>query len=392
MLRLVERLGKILYNIKLMKEFPRPREKVSETNYAELGFTTLPILTVDSTLYGEAAVEKLLILSRSRKSRRFTPEQISAGVAGFPSEVQVSSEDRENKFLIHQEQLAPLVNAVRTNPINSRWNAVLPVVNLQDQKLAALKLLAIPQRALEDQNLVRERVHNLIYEAGISARLDHPNIVQTFGMTGLVIDNVFCPGFLMEDLDNMPLKLSPLEVAHLMKQICSAVDYTHRRKFVHLDIKRDNIKQRGGIPVLFDWGAARSVNDLFRRIGAEGSEQYADPQQLENGKDMYNRNDIYMADIHALGMTAYIYLVNREIDLFIDAAGQYSHAHTRPDQRLVPMRDQFDPAVYRVLSKATSYNRADRYRSAHSFYVDLVSALRLCDTFLEDSAEGRFRF
>ena len=143
-------------------------------------------------------------------------------------------------------------------------------------------------------------------EGDILLALAHPAIVRCFGTAE--------PGWLFtEILDGKSLhdglvqkKNNRLFVSDAMRlgvRIGAALDYTHRRGFVHLDVKPGNIMIIDGHPKLFDFGSARRT--------------LADATPHHVGTDDYMAPEMCLkqqvgppADVFGLGVTLFECLTN----------------------------------------------------------------------------------
>ncbi|MDX1993060.1 MAG: serine/threonine-protein kinase [bacterium] len=98
-------------------------------------------------------------------------------------------------------------------------------------------------------------------EARVIARLEHPHILPIYDFDGAHEP----PYIVMRYLDGGTLKdvmkqglLPPAEVAYLIQQVASALDYAHRQGIIHRDIKPSNILiDREGNAFVSDLGIAR---------------------------------------------------------------------------------------------------------------------------------------
>jgi len=147
-------------------------------------------------------------------------------------------------------------------------------------------------------------------ERQVLAGLEHPNIARL--LDGGTTDSGI-PYFAMELVEGEPLyeycdshKLNTSKRLELFLQICSAVQYAHRRLIVHRDLKPGNILVTvDGTPKLLDFGIAKildaapdaneSTATMFRFLTPE----YASPEQVR-GEPVTTASDVY-----SLGLLLY---------------------------------------------------------------------------------------
>lgn len=144
-------------------------------------------------------------------------------------------------------------------------------------------------------------------ERQILATLSHPNITRLLdgGVSGSGD-----PYLVMEYVDGQPIDrycdqrlLTVADRVRLFVQVCSAVEYAHRKLVVHRDLKPANVLMTSdGLPKLLDFGTAR----LLAADGVEATTRlhamtmrYASPEQLR-GEPVSTSMDVY-----SLGVTLY---------------------------------------------------------------------------------------
>lgn len=181
-------------------------------------------------------------------------------------------------------------------------------------RAVAIKTL-LPEVAVNEQSMQR-----FLREIKVAASLHHPNIVGYLehgshrGVIYLVTE--FIDGNDAAKLVKMRGgRLNYREVGKIMEQILAALEYAHKREFVHRDIKDQNILVEGSYPnlkaKLTDFGLAKS----FKQTGLSGVTMVGDvagtiaympPEQIRDF-----RNVQPSADIYSMGMTAYSLLTGR---------------------------------------------------------------------------------
>ncbi|OAI46169.1 hypothetical protein AYO44_11785 [Planctomycetaceae bacterium SCGC AG-212-F19] len=171
-------------------------------------------------------------------------------------------------------------------------------------RIVALKMILSGQHAgVEDK--IRFRI-----EAEASARLQHPNIVQVYGV-GERDGHAY---FSLEYVDGGTLqerlkkggRQSNREAAEIMKTLAEAVHFAHQRGIIHRDLKPANIMfTKDGVPKLTDFGLAKSMTEQDQaQTGADavlGTPSYMSPEQA-GGK---TAEVGAAADIYALGVMLY---------------------------------------------------------------------------------------
>jgi serine/threonine protein kinase len=123
----------------------------------------------------------------------------------------------------------------------------------------------------------------LVREGEVLLGLTHPHIVRAYE---LVREPE--PVLILETLTGMTLArllddfgaLAGPELAELGLQLCSAVGYLHRRGWLHLDLKPDNVVAEGGIAKVLDLSLTRPPGHV---AGGLGTRQYAAPEQARGG-------------------------------------------------------------------------------------------------------------
>lgn len=172
-------------------------------------------------------------------------------------------------------------------------------------KQVAVKLLHHPLVTDEE----RQR---FLTERQILANLEHSHIARLID-GGTRVDG--SPYLVMEYVDGQPIdrycnarRLSITERLELFRHVCLAVDYAHRQRVVHRDLKPGNIfVTADGTPKLLDFGIAKLLDSppatqdypLTRLWGRRLTPEYASPEQLSGG------TITVATDVYTLGVILY---------------------------------------------------------------------------------------
>jgi hypothetical protein len=183
----------------------------------------------------------------------------------------------------------------------------------------AIKLLH--ERHTTERDLARfER------EVQMTSQLSHPNTIAIYDF-GRTPEGSFyyamehLEGITLEELVELDGPQPPSRVAHLLAQVCSALDEAHGTGLVHRDIKPANVflTRRGGIAdvvKVLDFGLVKvitpegSVPDGWAHDSSsqtlEGTPLYMAPEAITSPDTVDGRSDLY-----SLGATAYFLLAGK---------------------------------------------------------------------------------
>ena len=150
---------------------------------------------------------------------------------------------------------------ISTNLGSGSFGTVRKAVHKLTGQARAVKIL---KKSDQDEN-------KLFLEVEILCRLTHPNIMQIFefydDLKNFYIVSEFCSGGELFDTITEKGVLTEGEAAYMMKQIISAIFYSHENNIVHRDLKPENIllddKSDKPLIKLIDWGGGNRDNILF---------------------------------------------------------------------------------------------------------------------------------
>ncbi|MEW6364003.1 MAG: protein kinase [Acidobacteriota bacterium] len=235
------------------------------------------------------------------------------------------------------------------------------------KRLVALKILSHPIHS--DQKVVDQ----FFTEARSAAALNHPNIVTVFDV-GRMGKNYFISMEYVEGEDFMMLlekwkRLTVPQFVFLTRHLCQALDYAHKQKIIHRDIKPTNIMlTKSGQIKLMDFGLAKILDESEQtQSGAvSGTPYYMSPEQIQ-GKKVDHRTDIY-----SLGASLYHLLVGHPP--FHSERVLYQHLFEKvppPTQ----VREDLPAACDKIMLKCLQKEPERRYKNA----IDILEDLKAFD-------------
>ena len=234
------------------------------------------------------------------------------------------------------------------------------VYRAEDERLGReVALKAVPPEFARDP----ERIERFEREVRAAARLSHPNIVTVFefghgeGQHFYTMD-LMAGGDLKARIRTHPEGMAPEEARRVASAVAQALDYAHRRGFVHRDVKPENILfDEDGRPQLTDFGIARAMESGTRMTATGmsiGSPHYMSPEQAQ-GLEVDGRSDLY-----SLGVVLYEMLTGRlPFEAGNTLAVAYAHVNN-PVPELPPALAAWQPLLDRLLAKSPE----ERYASA----------------------------
>ncbi len=205
-------------------------------------------------------------------------------------------------------------------------------------------------------------------EARVVAKLEHPHIVPVYDYA----EHEHRPYLVMKFIEGETLKarigrgpLSSEEIQKVVDSVGSALAYAHKQGILHRDIKPSNVLiATDGTMYLADFGLARIAQAGESTLSSDsimGTPQYISPEQAMGKKDLDEGTDIY-----SFGVMLYELVVG-QVPFNADTPFSIIHDHIYSP---LPMPRAVNPkvpeSVERVLLKALSKERADRYDSVDS--------------------------
>ena len=164
-------------------------------------------------------------------------------------------------------------------------------------------------RAVKIIQKAKVNINALLNEINILSKLSHPNIMQIFEVfddnTNVYIVSEYCKGGELFDIISKKGSFTEKDACVIMKQLMSAICYSHQNNIVHRDLKPENILMDNDTDdltiKLIDWGCAQTIKSAKQSKQADGTAYYIAPEVL---KGEYNEK----CDIWACGVIFYILL------------------------------------------------------------------------------------
>ena len=164
-------------------------------------------------------------------------------------------------------------------------------------------------RAVKIIQKAKVNINALLNEINILSKLSHPNIMQIFEVfddnTNVYIVSEYCKGGELFDIISTKGSFTEKDACVIMKQLMSAICYSHQNNIVHRDLKPENILMDNDTDdltiKLIDWGCAQTIKSAKQSKQADGTAYYIAPEVLKGEYDE-------KCDIWACGVIFYILL------------------------------------------------------------------------------------
>jgi serine/threonine protein kinase len=232
-----------------------------------------------------------------------------------------------------------------------------------------------------DQMADPQAVERFRREAQTASRLKHPNVVTVYdfgvsreGLNYQVME--LAEGVSLRSLVHRHGRLTETAAAEIIRQVCAALDETHRQGIVHRDIKPENILVQtipGGLRVkVLDFGIAAlrdvQAGRLTRTGTVVGTPHYMSPEHCL-GEELDGRSDIYSLGIVLFEMLTGVV----PFDSPTMTAIVIKHVNDPPPRPRV-LNPKISPAVESVVLRALEKRRDARPQTAGEMARGLIAA------------------
>jgi serine/threonine-protein kinase len=234
----------------------------------------------------------------------------------------------------------------------------------------------------------QQRLHRFIQEAKAASALNHPHIL-TIHEIGTVGNSRFIA---MEFIDGETLRkrmtagLKPGEALEFAIQISSALAAAHVAGIIHRDIKPENVMVRGdGYVKVLDFGLAKLIEPQGSQTDPEaptkamvntgagtvlGTANYMSPEQAK-GTNMDARTDIW-----SLGVVLYEMVAGHLPFRGATPTETISLILQRDAAPLTRFVANVPPELERIVNKALTKDREERYQTMKDLLIDLRALKR----------------
>ncbi|WP_309896087.1 protein kinase domain-containing protein [Archangium sp.] len=228
-------------------------------------------------------------------------------------------------------------------------------------------------------------VEMFLSEAKLAAQLTHPNIVQIFdfgeadGTYFLAMEYIDGPSLrtLIKRASAQGMSLPLTACARLVAHACEGLAFAHDFAepeteeplgLVHRDISPDNIllSKQGAVKVV-DFGIAKAAGQGHRTASGviKGKLAYMPPEQVR--AEPLDRR----ADVYALGVVLYELLTAHKPFEAQSDVGLMRAILTQSPMPAVQFRPELPDSLRRILGRALSKDREQRYPDCHALQSDL---------------------
>jgi DNA-binding SARP family transcriptional activator len=241
----------------------------------------------------------------------------------------------------------------------------------EDRKLGR----EVAVKVLKPEYAATVGTERFLREIEIAARLNHPHILALIdsGEAGRFLYYVM-PYVAGEALREKIRREEFLEIPAAIRialDVATALDYSHRHRVVHRDIKPQNILLHEDEALVADFGIALAMSEAGGKRLTEsglmiGTPEYMSPEQADPDRPVDSRSDIY-----SLGCVLYEMVTGEPVFTGVTAQAVIAkHRFEHPASARI-VRDAVSPELADIINKALAKIPADRFDTARDFAARL---------------------
>ena len=247
------------------------------------------------------------------------------------------------------------------------FGKVYKAINTKTGEISVIKII---------RDIGRDAGRSFIDEVSSWRSLQHENIVKFKGA------NIFPKPYIeIEYIENGSIEdqLLPFptkEALLIIMQVLDALEYSHSKNILHLDIKPSNILLTKGMkPKITDWNLSKLKSSQGMGIEFRGgfSIEFAAPEQLEHNIGLIGE----WTDIYQVGVTLYYMLSGRLPYSFqeTDSIEAFKQKVINNPPEPISNLDQNFMQLNKIINKAMEKIPGNRYRSTRDMNRDIRSIL-----------------
>jgi serine/threonine-protein kinase len=226
------------------------------------------------------------------------------------------------------------------------------------------------QRALKIPHRIGTEIEKLLQESVLQTKLlDHPNIVKL--LTVDIVDKTiimvmeYIKGIDLENLIDQENKLDIKTSLRYFHQILSALEFAHKHKVIHRDIRPSNIliDEENNVKIT-DFGTSTLLQDKQYATTRIGSPPYMAPEQFE-GKA------VFASDIYSAGCLFYEMVTGFPPIVMANPMEIYKTAKAGNITPLIKKNPSVSSELNWILMKALSPDLSTRYKNVTELIKDL---------------------
>jgi serine/threonine protein kinase/WD40 repeat protein len=222
----------------------------------------------------------------------------------------------------------------------------------------ALKMILPSTSGSQTASNTRDQQKKFLYEAQVTGKLDHPNIVPVYEL-GTSNGILFYSMKKIEGTEwtHRIAEFTLEENLDVWMKVADAIGFSHQRQIIHRDLKPDNVMLGPfGEVLVTDWGCAVDLS-LNEKFNGAGSPPWMAPEMATHRMEQIgSRSDIYL-------LGAILYQIIRGFPPHPGrTAMQVLQAAAK--NQIIPVEDP-DPLM-QIALRATQTDPADRYSTVEN--------------------------